>query len=30
VGYLQLHNEQQKELVDAALGGSAASKKEAA
>jgi 2-oxoglutarate dehydrogenase E1 component len=30
VGYLQLHAEQQKELVDAALGGSAASKKEAA
>ncbi len=30
VGYLQLHNEQQKELVDAALSGSAASKKEAA
>ena len=30
VGYLQLHNEQQKELVDAALNGSAASKKEAA
>ena len=30
VGYLQLHNEQQKELVDAALNGSAASKKQAA
>ncbi len=30
VGYLQLHNEQQKELVDAALSGNAASKKEAA
>jgi 2-oxoglutarate dehydrogenase E1 component len=30
VGYLQLHNEQQKELVDAALSFGAASKKEAA
>ena len=30
VGYLQLHNEQQKALVDAALGWDAASKKEAA
>ncbi|MEO7743754.1 MAG: 2-oxoglutarate dehydrogenase E1 component, partial [Usitatibacter sp.] len=30
VGYMQLHNEQQKALVDAALGGDAASKKEAA
>jgi 2-oxoglutarate dehydrogenase E1 component len=30
VGYLQLHNEQQKALIDAALGGDAASKKEAA
>ncbi len=30
VGYMQLHTEQQKALVDAALGGSAASKKEAA
>jgi 2-oxoglutarate dehydrogenase E1 component len=30
VGYMQLHTEQQKELVDAALGGDAASKKEAA
>jgi len=29
-GYLQLHAEQQKEIVDAALSGSAASKKEAA
>ncbi len=30
VGYLQLHNEQQKDLVEAALNGSTASKKEAA
>jgi 2-oxoglutarate dehydrogenase E1 component len=30
VGYMQLHAEQQKELVEAALNGSAASKKEAA
>jgi 2-oxoglutarate dehydrogenase E1 component len=30
VGYQQLHAEQQKELVDAALSGGAASKKEAA
>jgi 2-oxoglutarate dehydrogenase E1 component len=30
VGYMQLHSEQQKELVDAALGGDAASKKVAA
>jgi 2-oxoglutarate dehydrogenase E1 component len=30
VGYLQLHNEQQKALVDTALGSDAASKKEAA
>jgi hypothetical protein len=30
VGYAQLHNEQQKALVDAALSWNAASKKEAA